>query len=139
ICAVKNQVKLSVDSVHPVSQIVKAYSLSAYDAPESESGNLSTAADVWSLGMTLVAGFDQRPLTWSRSNTLDPGVPKSIPNPYSFIVRESLRMNPSERCSLGRIKELLHKEPALPNTASPKAAKPKAFLAPLVALLALGA
>src|SRR6202171_4991466 len=27
ICAVKNQLKLSIDSVHPVSQIVKAYSL----------------------------------------------------------------------------------------------------------------
>lgn len=139
ICAIKNQVKLSIDSVHPVSQIVKAYSLSAYDAPESESGNLSTAADVWSLGMTLVGGFDQRPLTWSRSNTLDPGVPKSIPNPYGLIVRECLRMNPTERCSLGRIKELLHQQPALPKPAVPKATKRKAFVAPMVAVLALGA
>ena len=139
ICAIKNQVKLSIDSVHPVSQMVKAYSLSAYDAPESESGNLSTAADVWSLGMTLVGGFDQRPLTWSRSNTLDPGVPKSIPNPYGLIVRECLRMNPTERCSLGRIKEMLHQQPALLKPAVPKATKRKAFVTPLVAVLALGA
>jgi TonB family protein len=139
ICAVKNQLKLSIDSVHPVSQVVKAYSLTAYDAPESESGNLSTAADVWSLGMTLVAGFDQRPLTWSRSNALDPVVPKSIPIPYGVIVRECLRMNPTERCSLGRIKELLHQQPTLPKPAPPKATKPKAFVAPLVAVLALAA
>jgi TonB family protein len=139
ICATKNQVKLSIDSVHPASQVVKPYSLSAYDAPESESGNLSSAADVWSLGMTLVAGFDQRPLTWSRSNTLDPGVPRSVPNPYGLIARESLRMNPSERCSLGRIKELLHQQPALPKPVVPKTTKPKAFLAPVVAVLALGA
>jgi TonB family protein len=138
ICAIKNQVKLSTDSVHSVSQIVKPYSLNAYDAPESESGSLSIAADVWSLGMTLVAGFDQRPLTWSRSNTLDPGVPKSIPNPYGLIVRECLRMNPSERCSLGRIKELLHKEPALPKIASPKVQKSK-MVAPAVAVVVLGA
>lgn len=139
ICAINNQLKLSIDSVHPVSQLVKPYSLSAYDAPESESGSLSSAADVWSLGMTLVAGFDQRPLTWSRSNTLDPGVPKSVPLPYGLIARESLRMNPSERCSLGRIKELLHKEPALPKPPVPKATNRKAFVAPLVAVLALGA
>jgi TonB family protein len=139
ICAVKNHLKLSIDSVHPASQMVKAYSLTAYDAPESESANLSTAADVWSLGMTVVAGFDQRPLTWSRSNTLDPGVPKSIPNPYGLIVRECLRMNPSERCSLDRIKELLHQQPVLPKAVPPKAAKRKAFVAPLVAVLAFGA
>jgi TonB family protein len=138
ICAVKNQVKLSIDSVHLVNQVVKAYFLSAYDAPESESGSLSGAADAWSLGMTLVAGFDQRPLTWSRSNTLDPGVPKSIPNPYGLIVRECLRMNPSERCSLGRIKELLQQQPAPPKPASPKVQKSK-MVAPAMAVLALGA
>jgi TonB family protein len=138
ICAIKNQLKLSIDSVHPTSHVVKPYSLIAYDAPESESGNLSTAADVWSLGMTLVAGFDQRPLTWSRSNTLDPGVPRSIPNPYGLIVRECLRMNPTERCSLGRIKELLHQQPALPKPAAPMARKSK-MVAPAVAVLVLGA
>lgn len=138
ICAIKNQVKLSTDSVHSVSQIVKPYSLSAYDAPESESGNLSTAADVWSLGMTLVAGFDQRPVTWSRSNTLDPVVPKSIPNPYGLIVRECLRMNPSERCSLGRIKELLQQQPSPPKPASPRVQKSK-MVAPAVAVFVLGA
>jgi TonB family protein len=138
ICAINNQVKLSIDSVHPVSQILKPYSLSAYDAPESESGTLSTAADIWSLGMTLVAGFDQRPLTWSRSNTLDPGVPKSVPLPYGLIARECLRMNPSERCSLGRVKELLHQQPLLPKPVPPKKPKNK-IVAPLVAALALGA
>jgi serine/threonine protein kinase len=84
ICAIRNQLKLSIDSAHPANQVVKPYCLTAFDAPESESGNLSVAADIWSLGMTLVAAFDQRALTWSRSNTLDPVVPKSIPAP-SFL------------------------------------------------------
>ena len=138
ICAVKNQVKLSIDSVRPTNMVVKPYSLTAYDAPESESGNLSAAADMWSLGMTLVAAFDQRPLTWSRTNTLDPAVPKSVPGLYGQIARDCMRMNPTERCSLARIKDLSYQEPPLPKPPAPKATNPKKFVAPLVAALALG-
>ena len=139
ICAVKNQLKLSIDSVHPTNLVLKPYSLTAFDAPESESGNLSVAADMWSLGMTLIAAFDQRPLTWSRSNTLDPVVPKSVPAPYGLIAHDCLRMNPAERCSLARIKELLHREAPLPKPPAPKVTNRKTFVAPLVAVLAVGA
>jgi TonB family protein len=139
ICAVKNQLKLSIDSVHPTNLVLKPYSLTAFDAPESESGNLSVAADMWSLGMTLIAAFDQRPLTWSRSNTLDPVVPKSVPAPYGLIAHDCLRMNPAERCSLARIKELLHREAPLPKPPAPKVTNRKTFVPPLVAVLALGA
>jgi TonB family protein len=139
ICAVKNQLKLSIDSVHPADLLLKPYSLTAFDAPESESGNLSPAADMWSLGMTLVAGFDQRALTWSRSNTLDPVVPKSIPAPYGQIAHYCLRMNPAERCSLARIKDLSQRDLPLPKPPAPKATNRKTFVAPILAVLALGA
>jgi len=139
ICAIKNQLKLSIDSARPANRVLKPYSLTAFDAPESESGNLSVAADMWSLGMTLLAAFDQRPLTWSRSNTLDPVVPKSVPAPYGQIARECLRMNPAERCSLARIKELMPKESPLPKPVARKSTNRKKFIAPLVAVLALGA
>jgi TonB family protein len=137
ICAVKNQLKLSTDSVHPVSQTFKPSSLTAYDAPESEVGNLSPAADVWSLGMTLVAAFDQRALTWSRSNTLDPVVPKSVPAPYGQVARECLRMNPAERCSMTRIKDLIRQEAPAPQVISPKAPKRKTSFMPVLVALAL--
>src|SRR5437763_8445480 len=137
ICAVKNQLKLSVDSVHPVAQAFKPSSLTAYDAPESEVGNLSPAADIWSLGMTLVAAFDQRPLTWSRANTLDPVVPKSIPAPYSQVARECLRMNPAERCSITRIKDLMRQEAPAPKVMAPKEPKRKTSFMPVLVALAL--
>jgi len=137
ICAVKNQLKLSVDSVHPVVQAFKPSSLTAYDAPESEVGNLSPAADIWSLGMTLVAAFDQRPLTWSRANTLDPVVPKSVPAPYGQIARECLRMNPSERCSLSRIKDLMRQEAPQPKPIAPTQPKRKFSYVPVLVALAL--
>jgi TonB family protein len=137
ICAVKNQLKLSVDSVHPVAQAFKSSSLTAYDAPESEVSNLSPAADIWSLGMTLVAAFDQRPLTWSRANTLDPVVPKSIPAPYSQVARECLRMNPAERCSITRIKDLMRQEAPAPKVIAPKEPKRKTSFMPVLVALAL--
>lgn len=137
ICAVKNQLKLSVDSVHPVAQAFKPSSLTAYDAPESEVSNLSPAADIWSLGMTLVAAFDQRPLTWSRANTLDPVVPKSVPAPYGQIARECLRMNPVERCSMTRIKDLMRHEAPAPKVIAPKAPKRKTSFIPVLVALAL--
>jgi TonB family protein len=137
ICAVKNQLKLSVDSVHPVAQAFKPSSLTAYDAPESEVGNLSPAADIWSLGMTLVAAFDQRPLTWSRANTLDPVVPKSVPAPYGLVARECLRMNPAERCSTTRIKDLMRQEAPAPKVIAPKEPKRKTSFMPVLVALAL--
>lgn len=137
ICAVKNQLKLSVDSVHPVAQAFKPSSLTAYDAPESEIGNLSPAADIWSLGMTLVAAFDQRPLTWSRANTLDPVVPKSVPAPYGQIARECLRMNPAERCSMTRIKDLMRQEVPPPKVIARKEPKRKTSFMPVLVALAL--
>jgi TonB family protein len=139
ICAIKNQLKVSVDSVHPVSQAFKPYFLTAFDAPESESSNLAPAADVWSLGMTVVAAFDQRPLTWSRANTLDPVVPKSVPAPYGQIARECLRMNPAERCSLSRIRELMTREAPVTMPVAPQPVKRKQFFAPLIAVVILAA
>jgi TonB family protein len=137
ICAVKNQLKLSIDSAHLVTQTFKPAFLTAYDAPESEIGNLSPAADIWSLGMTLVAAFDQRPLTWSRANTLDPVVPKSVPAPYGQIARECLRMNPAERCSMTRIKDLMRHEAPQPKVIARKEPKRKTYVAPGLVVLAL--
>ena len=90
--------------------------------------------------MTLVAAFDQRPLTWSRLNTLDPVVPKSIPAPYAQIARECLRMNPEDRCTLSKLRDLVHQAPPLPNPPAPKATGAAASSsAALIAVLAVGA
>ena len=112
ILAVNNQLKLSVDSVQPPSGKGSTRALSAYDAPEAESGVLSDASDIWSLGMTLVTAFNQRPLTWSRSSSQDLAVPKSVAAPFAQIAAECLRINAEERCSLDRINQILRQEPS---------------------------
>lgn len=127
IFAVNNQLKLSIDAVRSPGQKASGRPLSAYDAPEAESGLLSGASDVWSLGMTLVTAFNQRAMTWSRSTRQNLAVPKSVPAPYSQIAAECLRINPEERCSLDRINQILRQESSSPKpVVAPKsAASPK--------------
>lgn len=137
VFAVKNQLKLSADAVRSTNQTAAVPKhLTAYDAPESESGSLSGAADVWSVGMTLATAFNQRPLSWSRSGQLGPAIPKSIPSPYRLVAAECLRISAEDRCSLQRIKELLAQEPVRAQIVPPEPAKRK-MVGPMLAVVAI--
>lgn len=136
VFAIKNQLKLSTDSVQEKAPAVGSQQLSAYDAPELESGTLTPASDIWSLGMTLVTAFNQRPLTWSRSSQLGPEPPKSVPAVYRQVAHECLRIKPEERCSLSRIKELLLQEPATVVPVVPPRPK-RRMIAPVIAGIAV--
>ncbi len=137
VFAMNNQLKLSSDSLRAASQpAARSSQLTAYDAPEFESGKLNAATDIWSLGMTLATAFNQRPLSWSRSGQLGPAIPKSIPAPYRLIVAECLRISPGERCSLERIKELVSQEPVRAVVASAPVPKRK-LVGPMLAVVAL--
>src|SRR5271157_5709160 len=60
ILAVGDQVKLSSDALGvPGERSRKAGATSAYDPPEAATGALSTAADIWQLGMTLIEVLTQ--------------------------------------------------------------------------------
>jgi TonB family protein len=142
IFAIKNQLKLSADSILPAGETTRGRQLSAYDAPELQSGTMSPAADLWALGMTLIAVLEQRPLTWSKSAQADPAVPRSVPPIYRLIATECLRIDASARCSLQRIKELIHQTPAAPQLPVPVARKRNltlpVFAGIVVAVLAVG-
>jgi TonB family protein len=68
---------------------------------------------------------------------LDPVVPKSVPAPYGQIARECLRMNPAERCSMTRIKDLMRQEVPPPKVIAPKEPKRKTSFMPVLVALAL--
>jgi serine/threonine-protein kinase len=112
ILVVEDKVKLSSRDLYVSGQSVdRTLARQIYNAPETSSEAISPAADIWSLGVTLVEALTQYPL-WERSIEGDPIVPAAIPEPFHTIVRECLRTDPARRCTLSEIKAWL--QPAVP-------------------------
>jgi TonB family protein len=121
ILAAGDQLKLSSDTLNEIGSASAATSQSSiYAAPESATAPISAAADVWSLGVTLVEALTQRTPVVRGQMDVELPVPETIPPPYLEIARHSLQLDPSRRASLKEISTLLnpgattpHHEPIL--------------------------
>jgi TonB family protein len=124
--AVQDQLKLSSDQVLAAAEPNAARKrMGVFDAPETATGTVSSAADVWSLGVTIVDCLTQN--LPSQGQT-DPGVPKDIPEPFRGIVRDCLHLDPAKRCSVSDIRARLKpgaSVPAPPAGTYSKAPEPK--------------
>ena len=127
ILVVEDQLKLSADCVsledRPAANVRTEPGV--YDAPELGRGEISAAADIWSLGMTLVRTLTQHAPAWESADGGELAVPASIPEPFAGIVRECLRLDPAQRCTLSEIKARLE-----PETAQQPEPVPPAEIAP---------
>jgi TonB family protein len=127
IVVVEDGVKLSSDSLIPVGSRGDELPTSDFhSAPEMASGPITPAADVWSLGTTLVEVLTQQHPIWDAAADAEAQVPASLPRPFAEIVRECLQIDPARRCSLKDIRNLLEGKPRL--TVVPRAAKPQEVL-----------
>jgi TonB family protein len=119
ILVVGDQLKLSGDTLHLAGRAnMDLLALNIYNAPEISAGSISPAADVWSLGITLVEALSQKQPAWDRSSHGDPLVPESIPQPFADIARACLRSAPEQRCTTSDIKALLESGRPIPKPAS---------------------
>ena len=115
ILVIGDQLKLSTDSLQCAGNSIKLTAApQIYDAPETETWPISAAADVWSLGVTLVEALTQRTPAWDKSAGGDPVVPEQVPEPFADIARRCLRHAPALRCTLKEIKSLLDPSAVLP-------------------------
>ena len=88
VMAVNNQLKISADHLRKTGERENRES-TAYDAPELASMGFSPAADLWSLGATLVAVLTQQePVKGIERG--DVSVSETVPEPFREIVRAVL-------------------------------------------------
>ncbi len=109
ILVVADSLKLSPDCSPIASSKAAALTLQtgASDAPELSRGVVSPAADIWSLGMVLVAALTQRMPAWDRESGFEPVVRPALPAPFESIVRDCLRLDAASRLTLPEIRDRL--------------------------------
>ncbi len=124
IMAIEDCLKLSADGIYlgaehsessaalgenaPSATLAGPRSSTPYDAPETADGNISPAADIWSLGVTLVEMLTQR-VPVLEANSLpsirpqDPQLPDTLPALFLEIARHCLRRDPQQRWTVVEI------------------------------------
>jgi TonB family protein len=108
ILAAGDQLKLSSDTLSEIgSGPVAAPQPGIYAAPESATEPISAAADLWSLGVTLVEALTQRTPVL-RGLDVELPATERIASPYLEIARRSVQVDPSRRASLKEISTLLN-------------------------------
>jgi TonB family protein len=121
IMAVHDQLKISADGLGKIGERGDARALSVYDAPEAATAGLSPAADIWSLGATLVAVLTQNEPGRKNPGPEPVAVPETTSQPLREIVRRCLQIDPQQRCTASDILSRLR--PQVSRTPAPVSAK----------------
>jgi TonB family protein len=104
VLATGDRLKLSSDTIFPVGESRRSSGeFDIYVAPEAERLPLTTACDVWSLGMIVVEALTQRVPVWQPTSHGDPLVPDALPQPFLDIARHALYCDPKLRWTLAEI------------------------------------
>jgi TonB family protein len=105
VLAVGDLLKLSSDTITNIGETHDAQrERDVYDAPELGSAPMMTAAaDIWSLGQTLVETLTQQPAALPFNDQADPIVPESIPQPFQNTAQHALRREPKRRWTSAQI------------------------------------
>ncbi len=109
ILATNEVLKLSSDTIFPAGESREMRrERSAYDAPELPDSPYTPAADIWSLGVTLVEAFTQQPTVLPFDEQADPIVPPAVRDPFLEIARHTLQREPRLRWTSAKIAERLN-------------------------------
>ncbi|HEY4978622.1 MAG TPA: protein kinase [Candidatus Acidoferrum sp.] len=115
ICAVAEQMKLSCDSFLAIGQARETHrDLDVYDAPENSSSpsiTASAAADIWSLGITLVEALTQQAPALPLEDSAEIALPETLPSPFLEIAQHCLVRDPARRWSITEIAAHLNPVP----------------------------
>jgi serine/threonine protein kinase len=101
---VNDRLKLTSDTVRPIGHSTSGIDrTSPYDPPELQDGEISTAGDVWGLGITLVEALTQHTPGWTGERREMSSLPAGFPAPFVDTVRRCLSVTPADRPTLTEI------------------------------------
>ena len=114
VMAVGDLIKVSSDGLCGVGESSRVLgATNGYAAPEIADGaGMAPAADVWSLGVTLVEALTQSPPVWKGTEQAELVLPETLP--FSDIATHCLRRNPQQRWTVPEIAERLNQAPVAP-------------------------
>jgi len=144
IMAIDDQLKISSDGLCGVGESSGGLGKpSVYDPPETASGVISPASDIWSLGITVVEVLTQRLPVWEQPKQAEPVLPKTLPAPFREIAHHCLRRDAQRRWTVADIAARLQTTPPVPHeqvtTRAPKRLAKWRYVVPSAAGLALAA
>lgn len=105
ILIVHEELKISADEFLVAGDIRRPLAeRTTYDAPEATGETVTSAVDVWSLGVTLVEALTQRLPVWDGSTMHQPVVPDTLPTPFLVLARRCLPVDPTWRYTLDDVR-----------------------------------
>jgi serine/threonine protein kinase len=118
---VDDQLKLASDTIRPAGERTASTAKpSLYDAPETKNGRVSTAGDIWGLGITLVETLTQTPPAWSRDQSESVSLPANLAPEFVDTVQGCLDRDPGRRPAIAElVAQFRQAPPATPSAAPP--------------------
>jgi TonB family protein len=123
---VNDQLKLATDTIRPVAVSRDGLERpSIYEPPESDSGDVSAAGDIWALGVTMVEALTQYPPTWLNGRAEAPSLPANLPPTFADTVQRCLSRDPADRPTVAELQTQTQRSEALPRVTPPPPARPE--------------
>jgi serine/threonine protein kinase len=118
---VDDQLKLASDTIRPAGERTASTAKpSLYDPPEANNGRISTAGDIWELGITLVEALTQTPPAWSRESSESVSLPANLAPEFVDTVQRCLNRDPGRRPAIAElVAQFNQAPPATPPSAAP--------------------
>ena len=121
LLVVNGRLKLASDTVRAAGESTAGgASPSIYDPPEAMNGAISTAGDIWALGITMVEALTQHPPAWPDERSETVILPTGFAPALVDILRRCLSRNPAERATAAELDAKFKRPPQAPVNSSPE-------------------
>jgi len=122
---VDDQLKLASDTIRPAGERTASTAKpSLYDPPEANKSRISTAGDIWGLGITLVEALTQTPPAWSRERSESVSLPANLAPEYVDTIQRCLNRDPGRRPAIAELAAQFKQTPTPASAAPPVVNEP---------------